>query len=223
MVRRIGRRSRASHAPGEAPTPCRPPRGRPDRSGGAARLPWRVRLPTGSAQSRQPSHPREHIHGLVADDPFRRQPDPSRRPPRGARHPSGGGRRCDGHDAPGAGPDARGLPEPRGLQRDPERDPPGHRPLGPRGVLRGRRRLRRDQHLRREPRGAGASTTSPSGSSSCPSPARGSPARSPTSSPRATGSSAGCSARWAPAPSCRRWATRLRDAARRATSRTPRA
>ena len=50
-------------------------------------------------------------------------------------------------------PTPRRLPAARGLQRDPERHPPGHRPLGPRGVLRGRRRLRRDQHLRRELRG----------------------------------------------------------------------
>ena len=53
-------------------------------------------------------------------------------------------------------------------------------------------------------------------STSCPRPAPGSPARSPTSSPPATAASAGCSARWAPAPSCPPSATsptpRIRDA-----------
>ncbi len=41
------------------------------------------------------------------------------------------------------------------MQRDPERHPAGHRPLGAPGVLRGRRRLRRDQHLRLQPFGGG--------------------------------------------------------------------
>ena len=40
------------------------------------------------------------------------------------------------------------------------------------------------QHVRREPAATSASTTSPSGSSSCPRPAPGSPARPPTTWPR---------------------------------------
>ena len=49
---------------GTAPMP--PPRGRP-RGRAASRLPWPGAPLHRRAQSRQPSHPREHIHGLVAD------------------------------------------------------------------------------------------------------------------------------------------------------------
>ena len=152
----VGRTVARSPVRRRRPARCRPPRGTPRPRRVGPRLRW-PRAPSDRAgpQSRQPSHSREHIHGLVAADPFRRPAGPDRRAPRGSRHPCGGRRRCDGHDAPGAGPHARGLRAARGLQRDPQRHPPRHRPLGPRGVLRGRRRLRRDQHLRREPRGAG--------------------------------------------------------------------
>lgn len=50
-----------------------------------------------------------------------------------------------------------------------------------------------------------------------------SPARSPTSSPRRPGSSAGSSAPWAPAPSCRRWATPRTPCCATPTRSTPRA
>ena len=60
------------------------------------------------------------------------------------------GRRCDGHHAPGPGPDAGRLRRARGLQRDPQCHPAGHRPRGPPGLPRGRRRRHRDQHLRRQ-------------------------------------------------------------------------
>ena len=83
-------------------------------------------------------------------------------------------RRRDGHDAPGGRPLDGRLPGPRGVQRDPQRHPARHRPQRPRRLLRGGRRLRRDQHLRRQPTPTSASTTSPTGSTSWPTPARGS-------------------------------------------------
>ncbi|SFY53902.1 hypothetical protein STEPF1_07193 [Streptomyces sp. F-1] len=94
---------------------------------------------------------REPLHGLVANVPYRRQPDPCVRAPRGARHPRGGRRRSHGHHAPGPGTHPGRLPAARRLQRDPQPDPTGHRPLRPRGLLRRGRRLRRDQHLRGQP------------------------------------------------------------------------
>ncbi len=95
------------------------------------------------------------------------QPDRGKRPTRiriwscpDVRHrrvpPQGAGRTCrgrgrgDGDDAPGGQPHAGRLRGPRGLQRDPQRHPARHRPRHPRRVLRRRRRLRGDQHVRRQ-------------------------------------------------------------------------
>ena len=54
-------------------------------------------------------------------------------------------------DAASARPGARRLRRARGLQRDPQRHPPGRRRRHPPRLLRGRRRRRGDQHVRGEP------------------------------------------------------------------------
>ena len=89
-------------------------------------------------------------------------------------------RRRDGHDAPGRRPLDGRLPGPRGLQRDPQRHPPRHRAQRPRRLLRGGRRLRRDQHLRRQLRQPRRVRHLATASTSWPRPARGSPASRPT-------------------------------------------
>ncbi|CAG6396802.1 HAD family hydrolase [Actinacidiphila cocklensis] len=135
------------------------------RNGFEAGWPWRLLWPGApsalrgrTTHSRQPSHPREQFHGLAV--PFvrrtcRREQRPRRRPAPGPRHPRRRRRRRHGHHAPGAGTHARRLPAARRLQRDPQRHPSGRRPVGPRGVLLGRRGHRRDQHLRGQPLRAG--------------------------------------------------------------------
>ncbi len=83
-------------------------------------------------------------------EPAVRLPLP-RRPPRACR----GRRRGDGHHAAGCRrtrrPGVRRLRGPRGLQRDPQRHPPGRRRRHPPRLLRRGRGRRGDQHLRREP------------------------------------------------------------------------
>ena len=76
--------------------------------------------------------------------------------------------------------DPRRLRRPRGLQRDTEQYPAGHRPVDPRRLPRGRRGLRHHQHVRREPRQPRASTGSPTGSTSCRRRRPASPGRPPT-------------------------------------------
>ena len=80
---------------------------------------------------------------------------------------------------------------------------PGHRRGRAPGVPGRGRRLRDDQHVRREPGQPGRVRDRRPDHGAVARPARGSPARSPTSSPPPTGCRAGCSARSAPGPSCR--------------------
>ena len=117
--------------------------------------------------------------------------------------------------------DARRLRGARGLQRDPQRDPARRRARRARRLPGGRRGLRGDQHVRRQPRPTSASTTSPTGSASCPRPARGSPGRPPTR--YATAAAAPVRARLdrARAPSCPPWATPPTRRCATRTRRTP--
>ena len=88
-------------------------------------------------------------HGTERVSSSHARPRIASRGPRQARRRR---RRRHGHDAAGRRPVAGRLPGVRGLQRDPQRDPPRAGRQRARRLLRRRRRLRRDQHLRREPR-----------------------------------------------------------------------
>ena len=103
-------------------------------------------------------------------------------------------------------PGVRRLRRARGLQRDPQRHPPGRRRRHPPRLLRGRRGRGGDQHVRGEPAQPRRLRHRRTGSASSPRRAPGSPGRSPTRWRPRTGRGS-CSARSAPARSCRRWAT----------------
>ena len=114
--------------------------------------------------------------------------------------------RGDGHDAAGVRPGPGRLRPARGLQRGAQRHPARCGPGHPRRLLRGRRGRRRDQHLRRQPGGAGRVRHLRGDLRRSPPPRPGSPGTPPTPTRRPTvrGSCWAASVR---APSCRPWAT----------------
>ena len=119
-----------------------------------------------------------------------------------ARRPYPRRRRGHGHDAAGRRPERRrGFPGPRGLQRDPQRDPPRRRRVAC------TRRTSPPAPTASRPTpsartsATSASTTSSTGSASCPRPGPGSPGRPPTRTPPPT-SRGTCSAPSVPARSC---------------------
>ena len=115
-------------------------------------------------------------------------------------------RRCDGHDAAVGRSGARRFRGPRGLQRDPQR----HASRTWCATSTAATSRRAPTPSRPTPSGptcpTSPSTASRSGSASLPRRARSWRARSPTRCRRRTGRGS-CSARSAPARSCRRWAT----------------
>ena len=116
-------------------------------------------------------------------------------------------RRRDGHDVAGRRPGARRLRGPRRLQRDPQRHPARRGARHPPRLLRGGRGRRRDEHVRREP----AQPRRVRHPGPDPRARREGHGAGPRGGRRAVAhrtSRASCSARSAPARSCRRWATR---------------
>ena len=113
---------------------------------GPAPLPSLRNAPPGARAclSRLAVNPSSTVKADNSEQPLRPLPQRPRR--QGSR-----GRRCHGNDAPGRRSLPRGLRGLRGVQRDPQRHPARHRPVGPRRLPRGGRRRHRDQHLRRQP------------------------------------------------------------------------